>query len=135
MASLHASGFQVLPCRSISDLENLCGEDDLGVVILDLDNPLVNNRVLRDLKQKRPAMQLIGISSRVFHPELKDAISKYMYACLCEPLDPEELIYLVKSIFCNATNSKESPVENELEDHSFTGDSNHQRGEHKEKHR
>jgi DNA-binding NtrC family response regulator len=135
MAVLQANGFQVRPCRSISDLENLCREDELGVAILDLDNPLVNNRVLRDLKQRRPVIQLIGISSRLFHPELKDAISKHMYACVCDPLDPDELIYLVKSIFCNATDSKESPMEKDLEDYSLATDINHQRGGHKEKHR
>ncbi len=28
----------------------------------------------------------------------------YIYACLCKPIDPDELIYWVKSIFCNADN-------------------------------
>lgn len=118
---LEANGFQVLPCRTVFDVEKLCHENDLGVVVLDLDSPLVNNRVLRDVKRKRPAMQLIGISSLPFHPELKNAISNYMYACLCDPVDPEELIYLVKSIFSNATNSEKSLVEKGLEGPSFTG--------------
>ncbi len=97
-ASLEANGFQVLPCRSILDLEKLCREEDRGVVILDLDAPVMNNRVLRDVKRKRPALQIIGTSSRSFHPELKEAFSSHIYACLCGPIDPEELIYLVKSI-------------------------------------
>ncbi len=96
---LEANGFQVLSCRSIFDLEELCGDDELGVVILDLDGPLVSNRVLRDVKKKRPALQIIGISGRPLHPELREALAHYMYACLCKPVDPEELIYLVRSIF------------------------------------
>ncbi len=99
VTSLEANGFQVLPCCSISDMEKLSQESDLGVVILDLDDPYISNRVLRDVKKKRPALQIIGVSSRPFHPELKEAIANYMYACLCKPVDPEELIYLVKSIF------------------------------------
>lgn len=106
--SLETNGFQVLPCHSIPDLEILCQESRLGVVILDLDNPLVNNRVLRDLKRKCPGMYLIGISERLVHPELKEAISNHIYACLCEPIDPEELIYLVKSIYCNTKNADEN---------------------------
>lgn len=97
--SLEASGFQVVSCCSIPDLEKHSQENDLGVVILDLDDPLVSNRVLRDVKRKRPALQIIGVSSRPFHPELKEALAHYLYACLCKPVDPEELIYLVKSIF------------------------------------
>ena len=68
---LEANGFQVLPCRSIFDLEKLCQEDDHGVVILNLDDPLMNNRVLKEVKRKRPALQIIGISSRLFHPRFE----------------------------------------------------------------
>jgi DNA-binding NtrC family response regulator len=100
---LEANGFQVLPCRSIFDLEKLCQEDDHCAVILNLDDPLMNNRVLKEMKRKRPALQIIGISSHLFHPDLKEAIGSHIYACLCEPVDPEQLIYLVKGIFCTAT--------------------------------
>lgn len=104
--TLAANDIQVLRCRSILDVEKLSGEDDPGVVILALDDPHVNNRVLRDLKRRHPALQIIGISSRPFHPELKEAIANYMYACLSKPLDTDELIYLVKSISCTATSSE-----------------------------
>jgi DNA-binding NtrC family response regulator len=102
-SALEASGFQVLPCGSIFDLEELCREDNPGVVILNLDDPLMNNRVLKEMKRKRPGLKIIGISGRPFHPELKEAMASQIYACLCEPLDPDELIYLVKSIFSTAT--------------------------------
>jgi DNA-binding NtrC family response regulator len=117
---LEARGFQVMPCRTIFDVDTLCQEDNPGLVILDLDNPLINNRVLRDLKRKHSAIHLIGTSSRLFHPELKDAISNYIYACLCKPVDPDELIYLVKSIFSHAANSKEIQEEDAMEGSSFT---------------
>ncbi len=112
-ATLKAHGFQVLRCRSISDLEALGQGKDKGAVILDLDNALLNNRVIREVKRKHPAMQLLGISSRPFHPDLKDAISNYFYACLRKPVDLDELIYLLKSTFCAATSSEDSPVHNE----------------------
>jgi DNA-binding NtrC family response regulator len=119
-APLEANGFQVLSCLTIFDVETLCHEADLGVVILELESPLVSNRVLRDLKRKRPAMHLIGISDRLFHPELKDAISHYIYACLCDPIDPDELIYLVKSIFSDAATSEQNRAEDALEGPSLT---------------
>ena len=103
---LEANGFQVLPCRSIFDLEKLCHQDDLGAVIVDLDDPLLNNRVLREVKRKRPALQIIGISSWSFHPDLKEAMANHIYASLNKPVDPDQLIYLVKGILCTATSSK-----------------------------
>lgn len=112
-AALEAEGFLVLRCRSISELENLGPGKDRGAIILDLDNALLNNRVLREVKRRRPAMQLLGISNRPFHPELKDAIANYIYACLREPVDLDELIYLVKSTFSTATSSEDGPVHNE----------------------
>ncbi len=98
--TLEASGFQVLQCRSTSDLGKLGRKSDRRVVILDLDDALINNRVLKDVKRKRPAMQIIGISRRPFHPELKEAMRSYIYACMSKPMDAEELIYLVKGLFC-----------------------------------
>ncbi|MBI4963763.1 MAG: response regulator [Desulfomonile tiedjei] len=96
--TLEANGFQVLRYRSISDLEKLGQEKDRLVVILDLDKASVSNRVLRNLKRKRPALQIIGISSLPFHPELGEAISSYLFACISKPVDTEELMYLLKSI-------------------------------------
>ncbi len=103
---LEANGLQVIPCRSIFDLEKLSQEDDLGIVILDLDDPVMNNRVLREVKRKRSGLQIIGISSCPFHPSLKEAIASHIYACVCEPVDPEEMIYLVRSILRTATLSE-----------------------------
>ncbi len=104
--ALEANGLQVVPCRSVFDLEKLCQKDDLGIALLDLDDPIMNNRVLREVKRKRSALQIIGMSSCPFHPDLKEAIASHIYACLCEPVDPEELIYLVRSILRTATSSE-----------------------------
>jgi DNA-binding NtrC family response regulator len=109
--TLEANGFQVLRCRSILDLEKLGQEKGRLVTILDLDHALVNNRVLRDLKRKRPALQIIGISGRPFHPELKEAMESYIYACISKPVDTEELIYWLKSIFCDPSSSEENPAQ------------------------
>jgi DNA-binding NtrC family response regulator len=102
-ATLEATGFRVSMCRSTSDLERLIRRKSGGVVILDLDNPLFNNRTLGGMKRKHPALQMIGVSSRPFHPELKEAMSSYLYACISKPVDVEELTYLVKAIFRDLT--------------------------------
>jgi len=55
----------------------------------------------------------MAVSGRPFHPELKEALATYICACLCKPVDLDEPIYLVKSIFCTATTSEDGPAHNE----------------------
>lgn len=109
--TLEATGFRVLQCRSTADLERLIRKRNCGLVILDLDNPLFDNRVLGAMKRKHPALQIIGVSSRPFHPELKEALMSYIYACISRPVDPDELNYLVKSIFCAPSSPGEDPAQ------------------------
>jgi DNA-binding NtrC family response regulator len=109
--TVEATGFLVLECRSISDMERLIRKKNCGLVIVDLDNPLVNNRVLGGMKRQHPALQIIGVSSRPFHPELKEALMSYIYACISKPVDLDELNYLVKSIFCAPSSTEENPAQ------------------------
>jgi hypothetical protein len=69
-----------------------------NIFILDLDTLPVNNRLFRTLRRTNPAVCIIGLSSRPFHPELEEAMSQHIYACLSKPLDEEELFYWVKSL-------------------------------------
>jgi DNA-binding NtrC family response regulator len=56
------------------------------------------SRLFRNLKKTNPSVCIIGLSSRPFHPELEEAMSKYIHACLAKPVDEEELVYWVKSV-------------------------------------
>jgi DNA-binding NtrC family response regulator len=97
------SGIEVLQCSSISDLQKLCQERNRGVVMLDLDDPCVTNRMLGEIARKCPILRIIGVSDRLFHPEFKEAMRSYLYACMSKPVDMEELMYLVKSVFRDLT--------------------------------
>src|SRR5271157_5021742 len=107
-------------CHALANIQGLIEQNSCRALILDLDTVPVDNRRVRNLKKANPGLCVLAVSGRIFHPELKEAIASYIYACLCKPVDPDELIYLVKSIFCNATNSEENPVEKGTEDFSFT---------------
>lgn len=67
------------------------------LAILDLDSLPVDNRLIRKLKRINPSLRIIGFSSRSFHPELQEAMSSHIYACLGTPVDEEELVFWVKS--------------------------------------
>jgi CheY-like chemotaxis protein len=68
---------------------------------LNLDNISVTNKTLRDLKRKKPLINIIAHSKRQFHPELEEALREYISVCLAEPVDTEELGYWLKSVFEN----------------------------------
>jgi DNA-binding NtrC family response regulator len=116
---LEAHGYPVIQGDSLDGLPGLIQKSSCCALILDLDTVPVKNRHFRDLKSKFTGLFIIAVSGRSFHPELKEAMTTHIYACLCKPVDPDDLIYLVKSIFCNATNSEKNHVEKGIEGPSF----------------
>jgi DNA-binding NtrC family response regulator len=84
---------------SIQELNNILRKEDCIAVILDLDTIPVSNRNLKDLSTQYPNVTIFCISAKRFHPELQDAIQHYIYACLNKPVDPDELLYWIKSIY------------------------------------
>ncbi len=108
-ATLEREHFTTTAFHSLLNLERKIGETGRQVVILDLDTLPVNNRLFRTIRSKNPGVCIIGLSSRPFHPELEEAMSKHIYACLSKPVDHEELIYWLKSISENDAGSRDSP--------------------------
>lgn len=94
--------YEVAQMNSIKEMENYLGVNDCRVVILNLDNLDVSNRTFKELKRKKPSVKIIGLSHRLFHPELEESLRDYISACLLKPVDPDELIYWLKSIFENS---------------------------------
>jgi DNA-binding NtrC family response regulator len=95
--------------NSLNDLEKALKGTDIEVLVLDLDTVDIENRFIRNLKKQQPAMTIIGLSDRSFHPELKEAMRKHIYACLCKPIDPDELVYWINSIVENGVDSQNMP--------------------------
>jgi len=93
--------YEVAQMDSMRDMESYLGVSDCRVVILNLDNMAVSNRTLRELKRKKPLVKIIALSHRQYHPELEEALREYISACLAKPVDPDELVYWLKSIFEN----------------------------------
>ncbi len=96
---LENSNYRTVASHSLPNLETRVKEGDLQAVILDLDTLPVDNRFIMGLRRENPGVCIMGLSSRRFHPELKEAISKgFFYACLHRPVDMEELFYWLRSI-------------------------------------
>ena len=97
-------GYRAIPINSLSGLEKYHKASRCRTVIIDLDNLPMDKHFFRDLKTINPSLCIMGLSARSFHPELEEAISHHIYACLKKPVEPEELIYLLKSIYENNAN-------------------------------
>ncbi len=95
---LEREHYSTTALHSLLNLEEEIRETGRRVVILDLDTLPVNNRLFRTLRRTNPGVCILGLSSRSFHPELEEAMSKYIHACLAKPVDDEELIFWVKSL-------------------------------------
>ena len=97
------SGHHFTPVQmsTLGDLDPYLHASDCRAVILNLDNIRVTNRTLRDLKRKKPLTSIIALSERQFHPELEEAFREYISVCLKQPLDSDDLVYWLRSIFEN----------------------------------
>jgi DNA-binding NtrC family response regulator len=82
-----------------SELEAQIAKENPIAVIIDIDTVPVDNRAIRGLALKYSGVRFLCTSKDRFHPELRDAICNHITACLNKPVDPEELLYWIKSIF------------------------------------
>ncbi len=96
---LTSNGYPVAVTTRLSSLVKLIESNQYTAVIIDIDSVSVKNRTIRDLALKYPGFCLLCTSKDRFHPELKDAICYHIYACINKPIDPDELIYWIKSIY------------------------------------
>ena len=97
-AVLEQEHFRTTALHSLMALEGEVEEGSCRVVILDLDSLPVDNFLFRSLKRKSPGIHIVGLSSRPFHPELEEAMSRHIFSCLSKPVDVEELVYWIRSI-------------------------------------
>jgi DNA-binding NtrC family response regulator len=107
---LQRQNYRAIPLHSLMTLEREMQRSEFQVVILDLDSLPVNNRLFRDLKKVNPEVRIIGLSTRPFHPDLEEAFSAHISACLAKPIDWDELIYWLKSLGEDERSPQDSSV-------------------------
>jgi len=93
--------YTTISMNSLANMDQYIAENDCRALILNLDNVAVTNKVFRELKRKKPLLNIIALSQRQFHPELEEALREYISVCLAKPVDSDELVYWLKTIFEN----------------------------------
>jgi len=104
---LNSKNYPFTRAPTLSSLEDFFESDKYVAVVLDIDSVPVDNRTIRELAIKYPGVRFLCTSIDRFHPEIKDAICYHIYACLNKPVDPDELIFWIKSIY----EEEEDPVD------------------------
>jgi len=95
---LQNSDYVATPLYSIDDLAENIEKSGCRAIFWDVDTVPADNRSVRELTIKFPGVYFFCLSSKRFHPELKDAICYHIYACLNRPIDQDELFYWLRSI-------------------------------------
>ncbi len=96
-AALERESYRTRSFNTLTNLEAVIEEGGCWLTILDLDSLPVDNRFFQKIKRKNPTLIIITLSSRSYHPELQEAMSTHIYACLGKPVKEEELIFLLRS--------------------------------------
>lgn len=95
-AALRKYSFEGAGFASLAEIE--LGDEDFRVIILDLDSLPITNQLIQQYSKAIPGLHMIAISSRTFHPELRESLATCLTACLTKPVDLNELIYLLNGI-------------------------------------
>lgn len=103
---LSESRFASKAFEQLEELKTALARSNCRVAILDVDSVPLTNRTIRLLKDSHPEVTLFCISLSRLHPELQDALSHDICACLNKPVDPEELRFWLKAIRTSALDSK-----------------------------
>jgi DNA-binding NtrC family response regulator len=98
------NNYQAAPMSMLSELEQQLEQSDCQAAIVNLDNISVTNKNFKAIKHKKPAVSIITLSERQFHPELEESLREYISVCLAKPIDSDELLFWLKGIFENNEN-------------------------------
>jgi DNA-binding NtrC family response regulator len=109
-AALEGECFQATSLSSLINLGKSINNTSCRVVIVDLDTLPVDNLFFKEFRRKNPSVCILALSSRSFHPELQEAISKHIYACLAKPVDTEELTFWIRTICEDAADGGNQPA-------------------------
>lgn len=77
--------------KSFDELAETLIEKTYQAVIIDIDTLPLENRQIRQISEQFTDLNLIFTSKDRLHPDLKESISRYVYACIHKPFDVEEI--------------------------------------------
>lgn len=102
---LQAHHFKFRHLQSLQMIECISENDPARAILIDLDSTTLSNIDIRNLKRSHPDIPFLTISSKPFHPDLQESMQSHIFACVSKPVDPDELIFLLKIALENRASS------------------------------
>ena len=84
-------GYLSKPIISFDELVKSLSDETCHAAIIDIDTLKLDNRLVRQISEKYTKINLIFTSKDRLHPDLKESISQYVYACIHKPFDVDEI--------------------------------------------
>ncbi len=96
---LKEQNYSITQMKSLQSLERHIKDNVCPMIIMDIDSVSVTNQAISQLALITPETYFLCLSKDRVHPDLKEALSRYIYASIKKPIDPDEFFYLVESIY------------------------------------
>lgn len=84
---------------SVEELKQVLSSSQIVIAVVDIELLPLSKNVIRELAIKYPGLNFLCISRNRFHPDLKEVLTSDIYACIQKPIDIEELLYFIRSIY------------------------------------
>ena len=110
---ISSTGYRSQTCHTLTDMMKVLAESSFMAVLLDIDSLDIDNRSIRSLTLAYPDVCFLCTSRDRFHPDLKEALCYHIFACINKPVDPDELVYWIRCIRDNQTDSRDPPASDE----------------------
>jgi DNA-binding NtrC family response regulator len=107
--TLETARYRTIVYSRVPDLDNGLRKNPCLAAILDADSIPLTNAAIRTLKENHPQVHFLLASRNPFHPELQEAISRILFACLKKPADADEILYLLRSMASAASPCDDRP--------------------------
>ena len=66
--------------------------------LIDIDCFKINNNQVQEIAEQHPNTVLFFTSTERIHPDLKESIAQFVFACMTKPLNPNELVFWLRSL-------------------------------------
>lgn len=96
-AVLERERYRPVSVNPLKGLNSCLDRNPTLALFVNLDFVPLDNRTLSELRAGYQELCIIGLSSRSFHPELKEALIRYTDACFAKLVDLDALLYYLKA--------------------------------------
>ena len=98
-AILEENGYQVAEAKSAADAVEMAAKRHFGVILMDVKMPEMDGiAALEQIRSFDPQVKIVFVSGYALEDSVRQGLRHGAYTALTKPVDPEEMLALVRSI-------------------------------------